>query len=159
MRIGRGAVVVDSGVWLGLLDARDQHHGRATNLTEDIDAWSVLIPWPCLYETISTRFVKDRRRVSVFMEILRRRNISVIDDSPYRADALNAVSTLTDRRNISLVDMVIRRLLDDASVRVTALVTLNPTDFHDVCRRRGIELVDDVGGGKPTNSQRAPSAG
>jgi predicted nucleic acid-binding protein len=136
-----GAVLVDTGVWLGMLDARDPHHASAMRLTEHIDSWRVLMPSPCLYETLSTRFVKDRRRVQAFREILARKNVEMIDDRAYRAIATEAVWSSSDARNISLVDMVIRMIVSDSSIRVTGVVTLNPGDFHDVCRKRRIEML------------------
>jgi len=43
-------------------------------------------------------------------------------------------------RPMSLVDMVMRLMLDDVNVRVDGLLTFNQKDFHDVCRKRGLEM-------------------
>ena len=45
------------------------------------------------------------------------------------------------RRPMSLVDMVMRLMLEDVNVRVNGLLTFNRRDFYDVCRRRGLEML------------------
>ena len=44
-------------------------------------------------------------------------------------------------RNLSLVDRVIRRALSDVNVRIDALITFNPADFADVCKRHNRYLL------------------
>ena len=44
-------------------------------------------------------------------------------------------------RPISLVDMVMRLMLENVNVPVSGLLTFNPKDFHDVCRKRGLEML------------------
>jgi hypothetical protein len=67
----------------------------------------------------------------------------LIDDGSYRDQALHAAIRESQNRlrAISLVDMVIRFILDDPNVRIDAVLTFNQADFADVCRRRGIEML------------------
>lgn len=41
--------------------------------------------------------------------------------------------------------MVIRQMLDDVNLKSDAIVTFNPEDFSDVCRKRGKILVTEIG--------------
>lgn len=141
MSSGHKAVLLDTGVWLGLFDERDQFHQKAVELTTGIEHWRVIVPTPCLYETLSSRFVKDHRRVAAFRSALEQANVELIDDVSYRQAATVSLWNQPRGRYVSLVDMVIRHIIADATVRVSGLVTFNPGDFHDVCRTRGVELV------------------
>jgi predicted nucleic acid-binding protein len=142
--IATKSVMVDSGFWLGLFDPQDQYHVKAKTVPVELDKVNVVVPWPTLYETLSTRFVRDPRRVALLGTVLRRANIVLLSDVPYRDAALSAAvdAVAAGRyRALSLVDRVIRLTLEDVNVRISALVTFNPNDFRDVCVRRGIELL------------------
>ena len=51
-------VVADTGYWFALFKQDDDHHDRALEIEKDIEHLNILIPWPTLYETINTKFVK-----------------------------------------------------------------------------------------------------
>ena len=51
-------LLLDSGFWYAFYDARDQYHEEATHFTEYLEFYNLLIPWPSLYETLDTRFVR-----------------------------------------------------------------------------------------------------
>jgi hypothetical protein len=42
---------------------------------------------------------------------------------------------VASRKNLSAADRVIREILSDRSLRISALITFNPRDFEDVCKR------------------------
>ena len=50
-------------------------------------------------------------------------------------------SSLKGRRPLSMVDCLIRLLLDDANTRIDYLATFNVRDFGDVCRNNGVEIL------------------
>jgi predicted nucleic acid-binding protein len=137
-------VLVDTGFWFALYDGKDPHRkdlsGEHTDL---IDTVHIAIPWPTLYETINTKFAKNSLGVSEFDKVIRSPKTTLINDASYRDLALHA--TIHDRkqplRALSLVDMVIRFILDDVNLRIDALMTFNTSDFMDVCRRRRIEMI------------------
>ena len=66
--------------------------------------------------------------------------ISKINDDRYRELALD-LTLSEDKRNISLVDNIIRLMLDDKDVGAKGLVTFNVGDFHDVCSKNNIEIL------------------
>ena len=70
----------------------------------------------------------------------KRSNVERLDDFKYRDDAYEAIVSTASRRPMSLVDMVMRLMLEDVEVRVNGLLTFNPKDFHDVCRTRSLTM-------------------
>jgi hypothetical protein len=124
-------------------DPYDQYAQDALAKAHHVDQLRLVFPWPTLYETIGTRFVKNKVGMGGFERVLKRPNVAYIDDRPYRDAALAA--TLSEsrlgRRSISLCDMLIRLLIEDTNLRIDALLTFNVKDFHDVCRIRGVEIL------------------
>ncbi len=51
-------VLLDTGFWYAFYDARDIYHKEATDLVEYVMFHRLIIPWPCLYENLNTRFVR-----------------------------------------------------------------------------------------------------
>ncbi len=136
-------VLTDSGFWIGLLDPADQYHQTSNTIAEMIEGYQILFPWPCLYETISTRLVRRRQRVLILEEFIQKPYVTLFDDTDYKLDALEEVFNLNRIAGYtySLTDGVVREILKDINVRVNFLVTFNGKDFHDICQRRQIEIV------------------
>jgi predicted nucleic acid-binding protein len=137
-------VLVDTGVWYALFDPRDGVASKTDLrlLESRIEALSVVIPWPIAYETLRTRFVRNRLALTRFEQTLKSPRIKLVDDAPYRDDAISLSfdSSLRGHRPLSMVDCLIRILLDDANIKIRYLATFNAGDFADVCERRRIEL-------------------
>lgn len=138
-------IIVDTGVWYAICDTRDPFHSK---IDEKI-AWfeentsTIIIPWPILYETLKTRFVKNKIAVSTLELKLKSPRMVFIDDAKWREDAIELAihSTLRSNRSLSMVDCLIRLMLEDVNLRVDALMTFNERDFVDVCTPRNIELL------------------
>lgn len=139
------SVVVDTGVWYALCDPSDRVASDETlELIESrLDTLSVIVPWPIAYETLRTKFVRKRVALEQFERKLKSPQVTLVDDSPYREDAfaLSIESSLRGHRPLSMVDCVIRMLLDDTNVRIRYLATFNVGDFADVCAKRQIEVL------------------
>jgi predicted nucleic acid-binding protein len=134
-------IVADSGFWFGLFNARDSYHQEACSIESSISVHNLLVPWPSLYETMNTRLMRRRPDRDRFHTYLKRTSTILLDDVPYRDTSLNYVLEQAST-NLSLVDHVIRSMLEDPSVAINALITFNPSDFIDVCQARRIELID-----------------
>ena len=136
-------VVVDAGYWYALFDARDALHSQADAKASHIDSLTVVFPWPTLYETLGTRFVKNRLGMDGLARVLKRPNVRFIDDGPYREVALDATlrEARLGKRAISLCDMVIRLMIEDVNLRIHAMLTFNEKDFSDVCRSARVEFL------------------
>ena len=136
-------VLADTGFWYAFYDTRDQYHADAEEKGHLLQSTNVLIPWPCLYETFNSRFAKNKMAVRSFDTLLRQTHVKLLTDELYREAALETSfrMALVGSRNIALVDMVIRLVLDDPNVRKHGLLTFNPRDFSDVCRKHRIEML------------------
>ena len=136
-------LIVDTGYWYALFDPRDPMAAAARAKADTIEEFNVVLPWPTLYETLRTRFVKNAGGTAAFERVLRRPNVTLLDDKRYRDRALDATleGARLGRRAISLCDMLIRLIIDDNSVRIAAVLTFNIRDFQDVCRARSVEIL------------------
>lgn len=136
-------ILTDSCFWLGLVDNKDQHHSDAKTIVDLIENNTIIIPWPCLYETISTHLARRRERLLFFEEIISKPNIVLLDDNIYKYEALKQVFQFNRLSGFtySLTDSVIREILKDVNVKINYLVTFNEPDFKDVCDQRLIEII------------------
>ncbi len=136
-------ILVDTGYWFALYNPRDQYHTQAASKENLLRNMNLLIPWPCLYETMNSRFVRDKNTIRNFETLLKLEQVEILSDESYRELALQATLSWARRseRNISLVDMVIRLILDDVNVKKHGLLTFNNKDFIDICTKHRIEMV------------------
>ena len=104
----------------------------------------MLVPWPIVYETFSTRTVRNVDAMIVlssdWTRLQQRGQLHLLDDVPFRKRVVSQcfdelARPQASRRNLSAVDRVIREILSDRNLRVSALITFNPRDFVDVCTR------------------------
>ena len=147
------AICADSGFLIGLYDDRDQYHARANELFIAYFNNSVnrlLVPWPVLYETVSTRLMRRPRSLAALERDWRvltgRRQLVFLDDNPYREAAIGECfyEVRLQRRKLrplSLTDRVIRFILVETNIKVDTLLTFNVADFADVCSRLRLHLV------------------
>lgn len=135
--------LVDTGIWIAMFDPRDQHRAKVEEITEYLDLCHLILPWPTLYETLRTRMARNRNALQGFERYLKRSRISFLDDEPYRETALRIAfsSSLQEYRPLSMVDCLIRLILDDINVKVNYLVTFNNDDFIDICRKRKVAII------------------
>lgn len=143
-------IVADSGFFYAFFDPREARNHRIardsfdTHINPSRNANKLLLLWPVLHEMINTRFVK--RYIEKFerlLKVLESKNlIEYVDDADYRDDCLSDTLSLGNNyRNLSLVDRVIRRVLRDSELRIDAIITFDPGDFNDICKKREIRLL------------------
>jgi len=103
----------------------------------------ILLPWPILYETLRTNFLKRPKNVSLFCDQLPRLNHVKVPDDAYREKALIECLDWATRngRQLSLADVVLRYIMQDTAWRVGYLATFNGKDFSDVCAKKRIEII------------------
>lgn len=138
-------VLVDTCVWYAIFDPRDRANDRAgvDALAERIQSMTAVIPWPITYETICSKFAKNRLALEGFERLLKSSRVCIIDDSAYRQAALDHAfdSSLRNNRPLSLTDCLLRVVLDSSDTRINYLATYNARDFYDVCAQRQIQLL------------------
>lgn len=137
-------IIVDTGFWYALYDPRDEYFTKANTLVDYLNIGNVIIPFPTLYETVNTRFCNRQETFNDFNVLIHRPNTIFIPDIDYKEKALELTFNQKSKKvkNYSLVDMVIRLMLDDINLNVNYLLTFNPGDFIDICLQRRIILLD-----------------
>lgn len=138
-------ILTDTCFWIGLIDDTDQHHQESVILAEVIQDSTVILPYPCLYETINTRLTRNRKRLSHFENLISSKNVVLFSDSEYVDSALEKVFKYNKFSGYShsLVDAVLREIIIDINVRIDYLISFNEKDFLDVCSKRNIEILRD----------------
>lgn len=138
-------ILADSGYWIGLIDSSDPYHDQSIEIASVIEEYDIVLPWPCLYETVSTRLVRKRKQVILFEQLLSKPNISLFKDDDYKTNALEQV-LISNRQGFtySLTDGVIREILKDINIKIDFLITFNSKDFVDICAQRQIDIIDSV---------------
>lgn len=139
LRIGQ-QILIDTGYLFALFEEKDEHHREALEYAEYLSDYQVIIPWPILYETVNTRFIRRPAIIRRMEGLLKRPNVTLLDDATYKQEALD-LSLSNVGRAFSIVDNVLRLVLDDRALRVNYLFSFNPGDFADICARRSVEIV------------------
>ncbi len=96
-----------------------------------------------MYETLRTRFVHNRFALAQFELVLKMPNVVFIEDGPFRDAAfdLSLDSSLRRSRPLSMVDCLLRLVIDDARTSIQYLATYNRRDFVDVCASNRVEII------------------
>lgn len=137
-----GGLLVDTGFLFALRDGRDQFHARAKAKQDWLDKLPVILPWPVLYETLNTRFVGIPGAIDWLDRLVLLPSTELLDDSRYRSACYGTVHDSARRgRRLSLVDTVLRAIIEDSNVAVQAMLTFDPGDFVDVCRQHSVQLL------------------
>jgi predicted nucleic acid-binding protein len=138
-------VLVDTGFWFAMFDPRDQNYPEVQETAELLENARILLPWPTLYETLRTKFVKNWKALNRFELFLKKPNIGYLDDIPYREAALELSFTSSLRkepsRPLSMVDCLIRLIIEDVNIKIDYLATFNVPDFIDVCGKCRVEIL------------------
>lgn len=136
-------ILLDTGYLYALYTPGDDYYSRAAELCELLNVGTIIIPYPVLYETINTKFAKNKNGIIMLKAILNKSSTIRVDDTKYREKALELTLeyAVDKNRALSLVDMIIRLMLEDTNLKIDALFTFNPGDFYDVCTNCRIELI------------------
>jgi hypothetical protein len=136
--------LLDTGFWISLCDPKDLTRPKEVieEIYDRIAAHEIVLPWPVVYETLRTKFVRNKIALELFGKEIKASRVKMLDDSVYREIALELVfeSSLRNKRPLSFVDCVLRAIIDDIDVKVDYFITFNVGDFHDICAKRQVEL-------------------
>ena len=139
-------ILIDTGVWYSRYDKRDTAASRedVETIFELVQPFDIILPWPIAYETLRTKFTRNRIAMSLFEEELKSPKIQFIDDTRYRDKAIElSFESSRNWRPLSMVDCVLRLMMDDSNVQIKYFATWNPKDFQDVCITKRIELLSN----------------
>ena len=135
-------LLVDTGAWIALFDPTEQHHNVISEYADLIESAHLVVPWPVTYETLRTRFVRRPVWVAALNKRFSKSSVTFIDDTTYYRDAysLTVESSIQHKRDLSMVDMLCRLIIDDPKIDIKYLLTVNKKDFYDVCGNNGVEI-------------------
>lgn len=136
-------VLIDSGYWFGLYDNKDSYRDVSVELSKIIYDYTIIIPYPSLYEVLNSTFVKNKIALESMEAMMKSEKVEFIMDGDYRETALKNVYEVhkSPIPKISLVDSIIREIVKDVNVKIDALITYNGRDFRDVCDIRNIPIL------------------
>ena len=143
-------ICADAGFLIGLYDQTDPYHEDASRYFGGLfesRGHRLVIPWPVLYEAVSTRLARRRNALVLFERhwryLLLRQQLELLSDLPFRDGVVDECFAELGRdhyRDLSAVDRILRRMLSDTHLRIDAFITFNERDFADVCRKFGRQL-------------------
>lgn len=137
--------LIDTGVWYGVFDNRDARYIKeeTKEKSEYFDLIEIILPWPTIYEALRTRFVKNKPALQQFEKFLKAPNVIFLDDTEYRDYALDISleTSLRRGRPLSMVDCLLRLIIEDTNVKIKYLMTFNTRDFEDVCKKNRVEIL------------------
>jgi len=143
----------DASFLIGLYDERDDFHERAKTLFLSYFNQGnnrLIIPWPIVYEAVSTRMVKNKRAMLLLERdwtlLSLQSQLHLLSDLPFREGIVDECFSELKKppvhyRKLSAADRVIRRILSDANIQINAFLTFNPKDFADVCKSLRRQLL------------------
>ena len=146
-------ICADASFLIGLYDERDHFHDRARDhFLRYFPKGNnrLIIPWPIVYEAVSTRMVKNKTGMLLLERdwaLLSKQNqLYLLSDLSFRDGIVDECFDELRKppvhyRRLSAVDRVIRRILSDSNIQITAFLTFNPRDFVDVCKAFRRELL------------------
>ena len=146
-------LMVDACFLIAVFDKRDKYEAQADQIfSEYVEKTNnvLLVPWPIVYESISTRMVRTQSNMVIVERTWRKlqesKRIELVDDAEYREDVIEAAFQETTRergsyRELSLADRVVRNMLADVNLKIDGFVTFNFGDFSDVCAEYNREIV------------------
>ena len=141
-------ILVDTGFWYAYLGTKDSLQEKAIEIyNKYINSGinNILVPYPVLYETINTKLLRDKNKKAAdwfLKKLVSDPKFVRVPDKNYREAAFNSTIGPTRERGISLVDNVLRIMVDDELLKIDALITFNTGDFVDICKKRGVLLID-----------------
>lgn len=135
-------LIIDSGVWYAAFDQRDDKYVYSDKILNLLEMHELIVPFPSLYETINTRLLRNKyKQADYLFEYLNdSKKVILVYDDKYREQALKSVSSnLNQNKSYSLVDMIIRLMMEDSSLGSIAVVSFNIEDFIGV---NNVEVID-----------------
>ena len=138
-------IILDTCFWRAIYDTNDAHYKKAQLIADkyiDKAAYKILVPYPTMYELLRTEFVKNKPILDSVSTLLSKKCFEKVCDVPYRDRALELTFS-NNKRNLSVVDNLVRLMLDDTNLRIEGIVTFNVGDFSDVCRNNSIVLINN----------------
>lgn len=127
-------LIGDTSFWIGLFIQNDQYHQSSIEVYDkNIDTSTFLIPWPTMYETLRTSFVRNYNAVARLEKEFKNPSFIKYGDRKIRNNALQEVFD-KNGSSLSLTDAMIREIVKSGKTKINSIITSNKKDFIDVCK-------------------------
>ncbi len=126
----------------------DQYNRQAKEIWEMIcrAESKILIPYPVLYETLKTEFVKNKTGMEYFNRLIRKcERVELVCDSLYRKDALFDTLNIGSNQKVSMVDRILILMAEKRELNINGIVSFDVRDLSEYCRKRNILFVNSKG--------------
>ena len=146
-------ICVDASFLIGLYDETDDFHVQAQDYFLRYfpnGGNRLIVPWPIIYETVSTKLVKNRERMWALERdwtlLKSQHQLHLLSDLEFREGVVDDCFDELKKppvhyRKLSAVDRVLRGILSDPNIQIRAFLTFNPKDFVDVCKAFRREML------------------
>ncbi len=105
----------------------------------------LLLLWPILYETLNSRFVRDKKVMlrfqNEFGHFKRNNQVDLIDDLPFREAGLSLLLNNKLNQPFSLVDIMIQMYVSQNKAGISGILTFDHRDFAEFCRKNDVEML------------------
>lgn len=136
-------ILVDTGFWIALYDPskKIEYSLEAERIAKEIELENIIIPFPTLYEFVNSRLSRRESKIQ-FENLLSRPNITLLSDSKYKSEALDNffIKTKFSFSDVSLVDEVLKLIIDDDTIKIDYIVTFDGNLLNEALAR-GIRNV------------------
>jgi predicted nucleic acid-binding protein len=140
-------ICIDTSFFIGLYQERHNFNSRARQLFGELFEKSghrMVILWPIVYETFSSKSVGNRNALenlkADWARLRQKDQLRFMSDLPFRDRVIDEcfdqlLLPVNGYRALSAADRVIRKVMADRNLRISGLISFNPKDFQDVCKR------------------------
>ena len=136
-------ILIDTGYWISLYDPTDDPNRtvEAERISIEIEDEEIIIPFPTLYEFVNSRLSRREAKLE-FEKLLKKPNVKRLDDSKYKEKALENffIKSKYDYTDISLVDEVLKLIIEDKQVKIDYIVSFDSGLINDAISR-GIRMI------------------
>jgi predicted nucleic acid-binding protein len=121
-------IIIDTSYWISLYDPTDDPNktADAERISSEIEEEEIIIPFPTLYEFVNSRLSRKEAKLE-FEKLLKKPNINRLDDGKYKEKALENffIKSKYDFTDISLVDEVLKLIIEDKKVKIDYIVSFD----------------------------------
>ena len=138
-------ILLDTGYWIALFSPEKEKEKqdiveRVSKLIDE-NNHSIIIPFPTLYEFLNSKL--SRKGKFNFESELSKKKYVKIYDNDYREKALKNFTSqfLLTNMDISLVDEIIKEMIDDGNLKTDKIVTFD-NSLKNYARSMNVEIIE-----------------
>lgn len=140
-------ILLDTGYWIALFSPEKEKEKQEivefVSQLIDENNYSIIIPFPTLYEFLNTKLSRKKgERIKIETELSKDKYKKIYDDR-YREKALKNFSEQFSFVNydISLVDEVIKEMIEDDTLKTDIIVTFDEA-LKNFARSMNVEVIE-----------------